>query len=127
MTTMLFEARELKSHAEPISDAELEKGSVYFLVSFVDEQMLIPTMDTVVFVGRNLEPGDEEQVYFQDIDSFRRGILYDTAEEGDHAVFHSGSRNELGHVFDYERALDRLLVCSLRRKKVAELQKRQSG
>lgn len=120
MTTLLFEARELPSCAEPISDAELQEGAVYFFVSFIDEQMLIPTMDTVVFVGRNLEAGDEDQVYFQDIESFRRGVRYDTAQEGDHAVFLSGSRNELGHVFNYERALDRLLVCSLRRRNLAE-------
>jgi hypothetical protein len=113
---MFFEARDLKSYAEPISEQELQEGSVYFFVNFVDEEMLIPTMETVVYVGKNLEAADVDQVYFQDIASFRSGVRYETAVEGDFAVFHSGSRSELGHVFHYERALDQLLACSLRRK-----------
>jgi hypothetical protein len=120
--SMLFEQRELKSYAEPVLDEELEEGSVYFFVTFVDEEMLIPTMETVVFVGRNLQADDIDQVYFQDIQSFRRGVRHETAEEGDFAVFHTGSRSELGHVFDYEHALDRLLACSIRREKSKQQQ-----
>jgi len=115
--TMLFEQRELKSYAEPISEGELQEESVYFFVSFVDEEMLIPTMETVVYVGRNLEADDVDQVYFQDIASFRSGVRYESACEGDDAVFNSGSQNELGHVFEYEHALDVLLACSIRRGK----------
>lgn len=114
--TTLFEARELKSYAEPVSEEDLQEGAVYFFVSFVDEEMLIPTFDTVVYVGRNLQPDDVDRVYFQDIESFKRGVRYETAVEGDLAIFHSGSKGELGHIFHYERALDQLLACSLRRK-----------
>src|SRR3954453_21299557 len=109
MTTMRFEARELKSYAESISPNELREGEVYFFVTFVDDEMLIPTMDTVVFAGRNLEPGDTAQVYFQDVGSFRRGVRYNTATEDNPAVFQCGSEKELGHVFDYEHALDQLM------------------
>jgi len=114
---MFFEARDLKSYAEPISEQELKEGSVYFFVNFVDEEMLIPTMEAVVYAGKNLQADDMDQVYFQDVASFRRGVRYETAGEGDDAIFHAGSRNELGHVFDYEHALDQLLACSLRRRK----------
>lgn len=120
--TMLFEQRELKSYAEPISDRELQEESVYFFVNFVDEEMLIPTMETVVYVGKNLEADDVDQVYFQDIASFRRGVRYETAGEGDDAVFQSGSQHELGHVFEYEHALDVLLACSIRREKSRQQQ-----
>lgn len=112
-----FEARELPTYAEPVSADELQKGSVYFFVNFADEEMLIPTVDTVVYVGGNLEPGDVDQVYFQDVDSFRRSVQYESAEDGDAAVFQCGSRNELGHVFTFEGALNELLKCSLRRKR----------
>jgi hypothetical protein len=115
--TMFFEPRELKPYAEPVSEGELKVGSVYFFVNFVDEEMLIPTMESVVYVGRNLEVGDVDQVYFQDIGSFNRGVRYDKADEGDDAVFSSGSKKELGHVFEFEQALDVLLTCSIRRKK----------
>jgi hypothetical protein len=120
MTVMIFERRELKAYAEPISVDQLNAGSIYFFVNFVDEEMLIPTIEPVVYVGRNFEPDDADQVYFQDVSSFRRGVRYDTASEGDEAVFHSGSENELGHVFEYDRALDVLLACSIRRSESAK-------
>jgi hypothetical protein len=117
--TNLFEARRLKSYSEPVSKEDLREGEVYFFVNFNDEQLLIPTMEPFVYAGRNLELGDDNQVYFQDVRSFTNGIRYDTARDGDDAVFHTGSEDELGHVFDYEHALDQLLACSLRRKKSA--------
>ena len=110
MTTNLFEARELKT------------GAIYFFVNFVDEEMVIPTMDTVVYIGENLEPGDEDRVYFQDIDSFNRGVRYDSEGDGEPALFQTGSKHEIGHVFTFEHALDVLLRCSLRRKKSMERQ-----
>lgn len=117
--TSLFEARELKSYAEPVSKEDLEEGTVYFFVNFVDEQLLIPTLEPVVYVGRNLEPEDVDQVYFQDVVSFINDVRYNTASDGDDAVFQTGSENELGHVFEYEHALDQLLACALRRKRTA--------
>jgi hypothetical protein len=118
MTTH-FEGRELKSYAEPITSDELREGEVYFFVNYVDEAFLIPTITTVVFAGRNLEEGDENQVYFQDVESYMRGVRYDSATADDAAVFECGSQNELGHVFDYEHALNQMLACSLRRKNAA--------
>jgi hypothetical protein len=72
-------------------------------------------MQTVVFIGENLDAEDEDQVYFQDIDSFSRGVRYGSEDDGDYALFHKGPRNELGHVFTFEHALNVLLSCSLRR------------
>jgi hypothetical protein len=112
-----FEARELPTYADPVSVDELREGAVYFFVNFADKEMLIPTIDTVVYVGENLEADDVDQVYFQDIDSFNRGVQYGTENDGEHAIFQCGSRNELGHVFTFEQALNELLKCSLRRKR----------
>ena len=114
---MRFESRELKPYAEPISDAELVEGRVYFFVNFVDDAMLIPVMIPQVFVGMNLEKGDIKQVYFQDIDSYNSGVRYHSAKGRENAVFESGSKNEIGHIFDYEHALEVLMACSLRRRK----------
>src|SRR6185369_10461802 len=112
---MRFEARELPVYAEPVSFGDLKKDSIYFFVNFTDEGMLIPTVDTVVYIGDNLEQGDVDQVYFQDIDSFNRGVKYGFEDDGGCAMFQSGSESELGHVFTFEKALDQLLKCSLRR------------
>ena len=70
--------------------------------------------------SRNLEPGDTGQVYFQDIESYRLGVRYNSPSKSDYAQFSAGSENELGHLFEYERALDELLRCSLKRRRAAE-------
>jgi hypothetical protein len=113
---MRFEERELKPSAEPVPASELEPGAVYFSVTFVDEEMMIPVMETVVFVGRDLEPGDVGQLYFQDADSYQRGIQYGSVSEDEQATFYIGPENEMGHIFEYESALDILMMCSLRRR-----------
>jgi len=110
-----FSGRELTPYAEPVLSKELQEGKVYFAVNYVDEQMLIPVVETLVFVGRNLEPGDAGKVYFQDVESFREGVRYGSDSEGELAKFETGSENMLDHIFDYERALDVLMRCSLRR------------
>lgn len=116
MTTLHLEAREVKTAGEPISKDQLQENCIYFFVHFADPKGLIPMMQTVVFIGRNLEPGDEGTVYFQDVGSFRRGVRYSAATGDDEVLFQCGSENELGHVFDYEHALNVLLVCEARRK-----------
>ena len=113
---MYFPGREIKPYSEPVSASELLEGSLYFSLTFIDDAMLIPAMEPFIFVGRNLKTGDRERVYFQDIDSYRRGIRYESAMVGEHAVFVEGSENELGHFFLFESALDVLLACALRRK-----------
>jgi hypothetical protein len=97
-----FEGRELKSYAEPVSAAELKEGSVYFALTFVDEDMLIPTMETLVFAGRDLEPGNVRKFYFRDVDS---------EDEWDYTA------SNINHIFEIEHALDQLMACSLRRRK----------
>ena len=111
-----FEARELPPHREPISLAQLQDGSVYFCVNYVDDQMLIPVMETVVFVGKNLKAGDSAVVYLQDIESYIEGIRYDTPPEDNYGTFYTRSEDNLSDVFKYERALDELMRCSLRRR-----------
>ena len=113
---LYFDRRELKPFAEPVSSTQLQEGAVYFAINYVDDEMLIPVIETLVFVGRNLEPGDVEKVYFQDVESYREGVRYGSNAEEDWARFQTGSENELNHIFDYERALDVMLRCSLRRK-----------
>lgn len=114
---MKFEERTLTPHAEPITAQELEEGAIYFSVNYVDEALLIPTMETLVFIGRNLEPGDRGQVYFQDIDSYLRGVRYKAASKDDAARFSAGSEKEVSHIFQYERALEELMRCSVQRRK----------
>lgn len=116
---MRFEERELTTYSEPLSPSELEEGTVYFSLLYADDDLLIPRLEPWVFVGRDLEDGDSGQVYFQDIDSYQRGIRYQSASEEDYAQFYSGSENEIGHIFEYDKALDELLRCFLKRRQAA--------
>lgn len=111
-----FEERSLKPYAEPVTADDLTEGEVYFSVNFADDEMLFPTMEAVVFVGRDIEVGDIGQVYFQDIDSWRAGVRYGAETGKARATFTSGSGREVNHIFEYEHALDELLRCSLRRR-----------
>jgi hypothetical protein len=111
---MQFEARELPAYAEVVSPLELKEGSIYFSITFIDEEMLIPTMEAFVYIGRDLEPEDSGQLYFQDAVSHQEGVRYAMAADGDGAQFLVESEDSL-YLFEYERALDVLMLCSLRR------------
>jgi hypothetical protein len=114
---MRFEARDLKPYAEPISAEDLKEGEVYFALNYFDDDMLIPMLEPLFFVGRNLEPGDVDQVYFQDVYSYREGVRYDSEGVEYEANFYAGAEKEMGHIFEFENALELLLKCSLRRQK----------
>ncbi len=111
---MRFEARELKEYAEPVKADDLRVGEVYFSLQFEDEDLRIPILLPFMFIGQDLEQGDAELLYFQDYASFASGMTYESAA-GDQAEFHVYGKNDLNHIFEYERALDGLLRCSLHR------------
>jgi len=113
---MLFEARELRACGEPVSPDELRHGEVYFSVLFLDDDGFVPVLEPKVFIGRDLEPGDVGKAYFQDFRSYRRGVRYESATEGDDAVFEVGVQN---YIFEYARALDVLMYCELLRRKAS--------
>jgi len=112
---MRFEARELKPYAEPVQASKLKEGEVYFAVNFLDEEMLVPVLEPLVFIGTNLDGDTPGLVHFQDADSYRRGVSYQGEDVDGDATFYQGA--EPNHIFEYERALDVLLKCALRRKK----------
>jgi hypothetical protein len=113
---MSFEGRDLEPDEQPVSSTELLEGAVYFAVNYVDEELLFPIIRTLVFVGRDLDPEDRGQVYFQDIESYREGVRYGDEEIHESVWFETGSENELHHIFHFDRALEALMRCSLRRK-----------
>ena len=126
---MLFEQRVLTPYGEPVHESALIVGEIYFSVKFVDDDMLVPIMETLVFIGRNIEPGDKDRVYFQDVESYNDGVRLGTVEpdrvnqEEEFAsvspLFYKQSADQLAHIFEFERALDQLMKCSLRRRSLA--------
>jgi hypothetical protein len=111
-----FEARELRDYAEPVLATSLKEGAVYWSVQYADEDILIPLMETLVFVGKNLDGNEADLLYFQDVESYRQGVRHGSKEE-DMAKFHLRREQNLRHIFEFEQALEELLKCSLRRKR----------
>ena len=112
---MVFESRALSPYAKPVETQELSVGSIYFFLNYLDTDMLIPTLEPMVFIGRNLEPNDVGEVYFQDVASYREGIRYEASGPDAEGEFSSGLEKETNHVFEYESALEELMRCSIRR------------
>ena len=76
---MRFGDRELRSYAEPVSEDSLKEGQVYFSVQYDDENLLVPTMETLVFVGRYRSSDKKTRLRFQDVGSYEQGIRYGSA------------------------------------------------
>jgi hypothetical protein len=129
--TVYFEGRDLPTYGVFVKASELVVGHIYFKVSFVDDDTVIPELSPLVFVGRNLD-ADELGLYFQDVDSYLAGQRYEavdwpSAPEAGDAPSADGTGTECSFtvmpetdtvsVCEYDRALDQLLACSLRRQK----------
>lgn len=117
METRQFEARTLHRYSEPLTKSDLEEGGIYFVCSFLDKEMVIPQLQPVVFVGRNLK-GERDGIrcYFQDFPSYQRGTKFGTATVDAPAQFEVCEEADLGFVYAFEEALNELLKCSLRRR-----------
>lgn len=113
---MHFKRRKLKPYAQPVDPAGLREWVTYFMVQFVDDEMLIPVMEPVTYIGRDLEPDDLSQFYFQDAESCMAGARYGIGDSHGGTIYRQ-AENEVNHIFEYEHGLDVLLRCSLRRKK----------
>lgn len=114
---MHFEGRDLKLYAEPVSVNELQEGAVYFLVDFVDNETCIPRLQPFVHIGRDLARGDVGRLYFQDAFSYWQGVRFGAAgDDADEAEFIQTAEARARPVYEYERALEILMSCSLRRR-----------
>lgn len=114
---MRFE-REVGPYAEYVAVGELELGKTYFSVRFIDDEMLTPGLEPVVFIGRNLEPGDSDVLYFQDFESYRAGARYGQQNEGEPGRFECFPDGSRPDVCEFDAALDILLRCSAKRRQV---------
>jgi hypothetical protein len=124
---MRFESRELTGYADYVPTDQLSEAAVYFYVAFLDDDMLIPKVEPLVFIGNDLDPLDGHKVYFQDAPSFLSGYR---AYNGPGTPFPATDLNvtsviysfpaDAGNVFSYEGAVDELLRCTLRRQRYGQ-------
>ena len=115
---IIFEQREIPAGAQPIPSDQLIVGETYFHVSYVDHDMKIPIVSSLVYVGKNFGDDEVSTLYFQDVESYLAGVrLTDDNADPDSAWFESWPEDSFHAVFDFEHALEQLMKCSLRRKK----------
>ena len=112
MDNLHFPAREIPPYGEYATAGTLIEGQTYFRVGFVDQQMRIPELTALVFIGRNLAENDSDALYFQDAASYLDGIRFG---DGNESVEYHTVDAETPFVYDFERALDQLLHYSLTR------------
>ena len=123
MDTIHFEGRDVNPWAEYVDARDLIAGETYFAVHFVDEQMLVPELRPLVFIGVDLEIADSGTLYFQDASSHVAGLRYGSTFVGSAAEACEGIqvhtvKKETPLVLTFERALDVLLRCSVARAKL---------
>ncbi len=116
----MYFGRELKGYAEPISAELLRPKGVYFAVQFLDDQMLVPVLEPLVFLGKNLRGGDKDRLYFQQFESYQAGLRLESAKDDDLYSFQMPATNGTNHIFEYENALDILMMCALKRREVVK-------
>ena len=127
---LTFAGREIPQYAVHVKPEDLEVGNVYFRVSYLDNDMVVPEVTPLVYVGRDLDPPTENshQLYFQDAGSYFAGIRWEDDAppvKGENEEERFQSWLERGHfelfeesqvsVLEFENALNLLLLCSLRR------------
>lgn len=103
--------------AEPVVFAELATGAVYFLLNFFDDEMLVPDLRTVVYIGIDVDGETNSKVYFQDYESFIDIGPFPDSREGSVAVVRFAS-DKITCVFELDKAIDILADCQMRRAKM---------
>ncbi len=86
---------------------KFEKGEHYFIVSYRDPKLTLLEIETVVFLGMNLEHDAVDKWYFQDSYSYYEIDPYDPKDSEDVEI---GSIPISGKVYDFpESQLDNIL------------------
>ncbi|WP_057247161.1 hypothetical protein [Duganella sp. Root198D2] len=105
---------ELKPYAEPIMANQLKQGEIYVMVSYVDSDMLVPELRTLIFLGRDVTNKSDDLLYFQDIGSYVDLGAFPKNLGGQSELYHCRD-NQLKNIFVIEKAIDELRRCSVRR------------
>ncbi len=98
---------------QKVTASNLVRGSLYFMVSFVDPEMMIPILETLIFEGRN-DLGDFK---FRNAISVFLGESDEAAAAAARIVFCEES--ELAGLEDLEGAVKILTACADQRRRKA--------
>ena len=120
----VFPATELPPYGEPVSPDEMQEGRVYFALQYQDRDLLVPHLYPLIFLGHDLDGDGRNSRVFQDFDSHRAGVRYDSCSEDEAECFQVYGPDEGKHIFDYEHALRLLMRCALVRRETTDVDQR---
>ncbi len=103
-------------HAEPVSASRLTRGEVYFRVDYFDDEMLVPVMKSLVFLGRDVMGARDNDLYFQDLESFL-ALGTGADDDEDWGPLYRCADDQLTNIFALDKAIDEFQRCNVRRHK----------
>lgn len=116
----------MKARAQSVRPSELVKGSTYFMVSYVDDDLLIPIVEPMVFLGRSIHGDADGKLYFQNAESFTHHGPYPEATDGDQDVFAFPDEG-LGSILNLDEAVEELQRCLARKRGQQPAGKEEAG
>lgn len=95
------------------------KGHLYFMYAYDDENLRVPSIESLVFVGKNLEKGEDETWYFQDALSYELLGSYPeftkNVNKKGNVTIHTFSDVDVHRIKDLKGLMEELKECLLRR------------
>lgn len=108
---------------------EYNAGDLYFLVFYEDELLRVPSIDPVVYIGKDLKKNDEDVWYFQDASTYE---LYgpfieitDFSGKEDEIEVHTFSESGVTYVKNIEGLIKEMNKCIVRRGGTAKRESRE--
>ena len=97
-----------------IPASQLEVGRTYFSVAYTDKWMVMPVIDSLVFIGRDLRGKRDGTLYFQDAASHERDGPMPLRPSGNFNVV-TTEPEPPPNLFDIDGVIDELSRCLARR------------
>lgn len=85
------------------------------MVSYVDTELLIPVVEPLVFLGRDIHGDGDHRLYFQDAQSFKEHGSYPSQANGDGDVYVFPDEG-LGSILTLDEAVEELHRCIERKR-----------
>lgn len=101
---------------ETVDPSDLVLGEVYYAVQFLDDDLTIPIVEPLVFIGWN-RFGDEtvKVAYFQNAETHRQGVRFETTTAENPADFLGAEEDGLSYIYDFEGLVQSISATAHRR------------
>lgn len=115
---MWFEGREVKPYADSVEKHRLQAGSVYYTVTFFDDEMTVLELTTMVYLGTTMV----NEIAFKKLQLCENGDIFVFQTASSYFVgkplepkYLKFSERELAGVYTFDAALNVVLTCAIAR------------